>query len=115
MAYEKETGGEIVSSKSATPGKAMTLQQAIDFGEYDPDFLATFPEWHNLTRAVQFQYIRRALQNREGNLRIQWAETVNFLDFSKKPELKEALKNIEIQLNKVKMDTERLYIEYSGV
>ena len=114
MAFEKEIGSEKVISKPTSNNKSMTLQQAVEFGEYDPEFLATFSEWHTLSKAVQFQYIRKALQNREQNLRVQWAETVNFLDFSKKPELKEALNNIDKQLRKVEQDSERLYIEYSG-
>ena len=39
---------------------AITFQKAIDMGEYNPDYLATFPEWHSLTRHVQFEFIRRA-------------------------------------------------------
>lgn len=91
----------------------MTLQKAVDLGEYNPDYLATFPEWHDLSRHVQFQFIRQALDNRRRQLIVQWAEVNNVLDFGEKPQLKEALKNIEKQLKELEKDREKLYIEYS--
>ena len=45
-----------------------------------PDFLANFPEWHTLSRHVQFQYIRKALDNRHKQLLTQYAELNNVLD-----------------------------------
>jgi hypothetical protein len=92
----------------------ITIQKAIDMGEYNPDYLATFPEWHSLTRHVQFEFIRRALDNRRKQLVVQWAEINNVLDFSLKPHLQEALRNIEKQLNKLDDDWEKLYLEYSS-
>ncbi len=91
----------------------MTLQKAIDMGEYNPDFLATFPEWHQLSRHIQWEMIRDGLQNRRRQLRIHWAEIANQPDFSKKPQLHKALKNIEKQLDELQTDEERLQIEYS--
>lgn len=91
----------------------MTLQKAIDMGEYDPDYLSTFSEWHTLSRHIQFQHIRTALENRRRHLITQWAETFNILDFSKKPELAVALKNIEKQLRVIEDDREKIFIEYS--
>jgi len=91
----------------------MTLEEAINFGEYDPAYLATFPDWHTLSRHIQFQHIRRALDNCERQLRVQWAEIVNFLDFSQKPHLKDALENIQKQMKVVDKDREKLYLEYS--
>ena len=40
---------------SASPPKKtnITLDQAIDFGEYDPEFLANFTEWHTLSVHIQ--------------------------------------------------------------
>lgn len=104
----QSSGKPIASAK-------MTLQKAVELGEYNPDFLSTFPEWHTLSRHVQFQFIRQALDNRHRHLIVQWAEINNLLDFSKKPELKEALKNIEKQLNELEKDKEKLYLEYSKV
>lgn len=91
----------------------MTLQKAIDLGEYDPNYLGQFPEWHTLSRHVQFEFIRKALENRNRQLIVQWAEITNILDFRLKPHLKDALYNIEDQLEKLKADKERLYVDYS--
>lgn len=95
----------------ATSG--ITLEKAIDMGEYDPDFLATFPEWLSLSRHVQWVMIRQGLKNRTVQLRVNWAEVVNQPDFSKKPYLKVALRNIEGQLKKLQTDEEKLQVEYS--
>ena len=91
----------------------MTLQKAIEMGEYKPDYLATFPEWLTLSKHIQFQYIRTAIENRRRHLITQYAEINNILDFSKKPHLNEALRNIEKQLHKVEEDREELFVEYS--
>lgn len=91
----------------------ITLEKAIDMGEYDPDFLATFPEWLSLSRHVQWVMIREGLKNRTRQLRVNWAEVVNQPDFSKKPYLKVALRNIEDQLKKLQTDEEKLQVEYS--
>ncbi|OGM04365.1 hypothetical protein A2124_02830 [Candidatus Woesebacteria bacterium GWB1_37_5] len=113
MGYESEGGKETLSpSKSASP-PTMTLQKAVDMGEYDPEYLATFPEWHTLSQHVQFQFVKQGLDNRNNQLVTSWAETVNMLDFSKKPHLAEALKNIENQMKKLDRDRERLYLEFS--
>ncbi len=93
--------------------QTITLQEAIERGEYDPGYLSTFPDWHQLSRHVQFQYIRDALRNRDKQLITQWAEIANILDFSKKPYLTEALRNIEAQRKKLEEDKEFLYAEYS--
>ena len=106
MAYEEEGIKEKISGKSLKPSFKMTLQKAIDMGEYDPDFLSTFPEWHELSRHIQFQMIKTALDNRERQLTVQWAEIVNFLDFRLKPHLKEALENVQKQL-KASLRTEK--------
>lgn len=102
----KSSGKPIIANK-------MTLQKAIDMGEYKPDYLATFSEWHTLSRHIQFQHIRTAIENRRHHLLSQWAEVNNILDFSKKPELAEALKNIEKQLKLIEVDREELFVEYS--
>ena len=91
----------------------MTLQKAIDLGEYKPEYLSTFPEWHTLSRHIQFQYIRTAIENRRGHLLTQYAELNNILDFRLKPHLAEAMKNIEKQLREVEGDREKLFVEYS--
>lgn len=91
----------------------MTLEKAVEMGEYDPSYLSTFEEWHLLTRHLQFQYIKKGVENRRRQLSMQWSSINNVLDFSLKPELKEVLRNIEKNLKKLDKDEERLYIEYS--
>ncbi len=113
MGFEEEGNIEKPSGKSPSGIKTMTLQKAIEMGEYDPEFLATFPEWQDLSRHIQFQYIRDALENRHRQLITHWAEVNNMLDFSKKPQLTEALENIMLQIKKLEKDREKLYLEYS--
>lgn len=113
MAYEDMESGEKATSTSASPSPTMTLQKAIDMGEYDPDFLSTFAEWHEISRHIQFQYIRQALDNRNKQLLTQWAEINNTIDFRLKPQMAEALVNIQKQMKKLDEDRDRLYFEYS--
>lgn len=99
--------------KANAISKSMTLQKAVDMGEYDPEFLGNFAEWHSLTRMMQWNYVRQAIKNRKRFLLLQWAEIANILDLRLKPELKEALKNIEKQQEKVNQDEERLQIDFA--
>ncbi|KKQ76918.1 MAG: hypothetical protein UT00_C0027G0006 [Parcubacteria group bacterium GW2011_GWA1_38_7] len=112
MGFEDNLEKGKSSSKPASQTK-MSLQKAIEMGEYNPEYLSTFSEWHTLSRHIQFQYIRDALETRRHHLLQQYAEINNILDFSKKPHLKEAMKNIENQLHKIEDDRERLFVEYS--
>lgn len=113
MGFEDELEKGKSSSPKTSKGK-LTLKEAIELGEYDPDYLSAFPEWCKLSLWVQFQFIRRGIENRRKRLRIQWAEINNVLDFRLKPHLKKTLLNIEKQLKKVDEDEERLYLEYSS-
>lgn len=106
--FEPAIGG----AKPASNTK-ITLQKAVDLGEYDPQYLSSFPEWHELSLHLQFQFIKKALDNRYKQLVMQWAEFNNVLDFSEKPQMQAALKNIEKQMVKVESDREKLYMEYS--
>ena len=110
---DHEAESSLKGGKPSSPGGNLTLSKAIELGEYNPEFLGQFPEWHTLSRHIQFEYIRQALETRNKQLITQWAQTVNILDFSKKPHLKDALKNIEGQLEKLKQDKEDLFVEYS--
>lgn len=110
---EEEAKEQNLSSSKPSYSTTMTLQKAIDLGEYKPEFLAQFPEWHTFSRHIQFEYIRAALENRNRQLITQWAEITNILDFRLKPHLRDALRNIEKQLEKLKNDREKLYVEYS--
>lgn len=113
MAYEDLESGEKLTPSANPPAKHMTLKEAVELGEYNPEFLANFPEWHTYSRHVQFQYIRKALDNRNKQLLTQWAEINNILDFRLKPHLAEALKNIQKQMKKLDTDRDQLYFEYS--
>jgi len=100
------------SGQSSQPAN-MTLQKAVDMGEYDTEYLSTFPEWYTFSRHIQFQYIRTAIGNRHAQLITQWVEINNILDFRLKPNLQIALKNIEKQLKKLEKDREKLFLDYS--
>lgn len=101
------------SSGKTASSTLITLQKAVEMGEYEPKFLSGFAEWHSLSRHAQFEFIRQALDNRRRHLVSQWAELNNVLDFSKKPYLKQGLKNLEEQMKVLDADRERLYLEYS--
>lgn len=114
MAFEDLEIEEKTPKSSTGAAPTMTLQKAVDLGEYKPEFLETFAEWHILSPHVQLQYIRQALANRRKHLLTQWAEISNVLDFRLKPELKGALRKIEDQMRKLEDDREKLYLEYSS-
>ncbi|HVF68961.1 MAG TPA: hypothetical protein VNA13_00165 [Xanthomonadales bacterium] len=102
------------SNPLASAPSTITLQKAVDLGEYNPEYLSTFPEWHTLSNVIQWQMIKQALDNRERRLVKQWAEINNVIDFSEKPHLQEALRNIEKQRRKLMGDKEKLMVEYSS-
>jgi len=91
----------------------LTLEKAIELGEYNPKILSEFKEFTTLSRHAQFQLIRKALRNHENQLWLQWAEINNQLNFSKKPYLQEGLDNIKKQVDKLHEDEEKLLLEYS--
>lgn len=114
---ENEPKEQNLSSGSSNPQPIksnITLQQAIDFGEYDPKYLANFAEWHTLSIHIQWQLIRKALDIRQRQLITQYAELNNALNYSKKPHIHDAVKNVERQLSDLAKDKERLYVEYSN-
>lgn len=92
----------------------LTLNQVIEFGEYDPKALSNFVEWHSLSSHIQWQLIRKALEVRHRQLVTQYAELNNALDLSKKPHIREAMRSVEKQLSKLTEDKEELYVEYSN-
>ena len=96
MAFEDVELNE-KSPKSSAPAASsdMTLQKAVELGEYKPEFLETFAEWHTLSSHVQLQYIRQGIDNRRKHLLTQWAEINNVLNFRLKPEMKATLTKIE--------------------
>jgi hypothetical protein len=110
---EKESNPENTTSGAPVQSPYLTLQKAIELGEYEPHVLSKYPEWHLLSKHAQLQLIRKGLDNREFQLKMEWAEIANVLDFSKKPHLEEVLKRIDTQRKKLYADRERLYIEYT--
>ena len=93
----------------------ISLKEAIEMGEYNPEYLSTFSEWQKSTKNMQWQMIKKALRNRKRLLRLNYAEIFNQLDFSKKPGLKKALKNVQKQIEKMQSEEDRLLLEYSKV
>src|SRR5439155_22933830 len=71
-----------IGGGTPTATSTITLQKAVDMGEYDPKQLVNFPEWHTLSANLQFQFIRQGLKNRERLLNVQWAEMFNVSNFS---------------------------------
>ena len=90
----------------------MTLEKAVEMGEYDPKFLSTFPEWASFTDNIRWHYIRQAIQNRRNFLLLNWAETNNVLDLSLKPEMKQVLDRIMDQVKILNKDEEKLRLEF---
>ncbi len=107
---EKEQG---LSGKQSQTISKLTLGKAMELGEYDPSFLANFPEWHSLSRHIQFQYIRKALENRHRQLLTQYAELNNVLDLRNKPDIWKAIRNVNAQLHHLLEEKERIFLEYS--
>lgn len=101
------------SSRKVASTDDITLQKAVDMGEYKPDYLATFPQWHKMSRIMQWEMIRTGIKNRRKLLSVHWAEINNQFDFSTKPHLKVALNNIDNQLTKLREDEEKYQVEYS--
>jgi len=93
--------------------ESVSLKEAIEMGEYDPKYLLTFVEWQKLSKNMPWQMIRKALKNRRRLLWTNYAEIFNQIDFSKKPELKIAMENVQKQTEKLQKDEEKLQIEYS--
>ncbi len=110
---ESDDSGEIIKGgKSIKTSNKITLQKAIDMGEYDPDYLSTFSEWQDLSKHMQFQFIKTALENRRRQLLLQYADISNVLNFRLKPELKITLDNIHQQIKKLDDDFEKISMEY---
>ncbi len=99
-------------SKPVKKTTKMTLEKAVEMGEYNPEFLSTFPEWSSFTNNIRWHYIRQAIQNRRRFLLLNWAETNNVLDLRLKPELKQVLDKINNQVLDLNREEERLRIEY---
>jgi hypothetical protein len=115
MSTDPEQPIEIIPPNSSfgLASPLMTLQKAIELGEYNPEYLATFEEWHTFSKHTQFQLIEQAIENRDRQLIQQWAKISNTLNFSKKPQLQQVLRNIEGQRKLLQEDKEKLFLEYS--
>lgn len=92
----------------------LTFKEAIDMGKYDENFLSQYNEWELMDDHIRFQFISKAIANKRRQLRIQWANLANNLDFSKKPHLKEAQKKVEQAIRDLNDDEEMLQVQYAG-
>ncbi len=113
MGHEDTGEQDVGGGSSYKPAKALTLEKAIQLGEYDPKYLSTFPDWHILSPHGQLQYIKQGIDNRRRQLLEQWASLETALNARLKPHLKKAQTNVEKQLNKLEKDRDDLYAEYS--
>lgn len=113
---DRESSPETLqSSQSSNFSSILNLQAAVNMGEYEPTYLSRFSEWHELTPNMQFEFVRKGIENKRHQLRLQYATTFNAPNFSKKPHLEEAIKNIFARLRKLQEDEERLSIEFSRI
>lgn len=92
----------------------MTLQKAVDLGEYDPEYLSKLDGWNDLTSHLQWRMVHQAIKNRRTSLMVNWAEIANHPNFSKKPELKKIQESIENKLKQLQNDEEELENFYLG-
>ncbi|OGD83024.1 hypothetical protein A2572_01020 [Candidatus Collierbacteria bacterium RIFOXYD1_FULL_40_9] len=102
---------ETLENLKTTKPKAVThitLQRAVDLGEYDPEYLASFSEWHDLTPHLQWRMVHQAIKNRRTSLNVNWAEIANQPNYSQKPHLKPIQESIERQLKQLQNDEESL-------
>jgi len=108
-----ELSERTLKSKPSTTSH-MILERAIDLGECDEDFLSTFPEWQKLSNNIRFNYLLKVIKNHRQFLRLNYAETFNFLDFSQKPELAEVLNKINSRLIELQKEEENYRVKYSS-
>lgn len=112
---ESSEAGESLKSSAPTPaGAFLTLQKAIDLGEYDPEYLSRFPEWHEFSRHAQFQLIKRAIENRDAQIWRHYAELNNVLDLRLKPEIKPAMDKLVEEHKKLMGEKEKLFLEFAA-
>jgi len=91
----------------------LTLDKVVEMGEYDINFLSTFSQWQSFSKNMKWHYILQGLKNRRKFLELNYAETFNIIDFSKKPQLQQVLDNIQTQLKQLQSDEEKLRLEYT--
>jgi len=103
---------ERLSKSKSKKKKGMTLEKTVEMGEYNPQYLSTFPERITYSKIIRWQYIRRALKNRRQFLLLNWAETNNVLDFRLKPDMKLVLDNINKQIEFINKEEKRFRLEY---
>ncbi|MCX7928740.1 MAG: hypothetical protein N2558_03590 [Patescibacteria group bacterium] len=110
--FEKDLTPEIPKAKSSSSKKRITLRQAIEYGEYDVTYLSTFPEWHELPKHMQFEYLNEAMDNRRKQLLQHWAYINRTSNWSVRDDLKEISAGIEKQLDELERDRQKIMAEY---
>lgn len=104
----KSSGGKPIASTT------ITLLKAVELGEYEPSQLSRFPEWHTLSNHAQYEIVRKGLQNHDFQLRRLWAEINNQLNYSTKPSLQKARDNVDLQIQQLRKDEDRLMVEFTS-
>lgn len=93
----------------------MTFEEAIQMGEYQPEFLDQYPEWKTFSKHVQLEYISKAIDIRRRQLIRKWSEIIEMMDQAEIPEMKQkSVANIFRQIKELAKEKERLYFEYLG-
>jgi hypothetical protein len=68
-------------TKQSVKQNLLSFDQAIEMGIYDPFELANYPKWHQMNSHVQFQFVRKALDNKRRQLMVQWSEISKYFGF----------------------------------
>ncbi len=111
---ESNEGGEtLAASPPPTTGAFLTLQKAIDLGQFDPEYLSRFPEWHELPRTAQFELVKKAIENRDAQIWRHYAELNNVLDLRLKPQMKPAMDKLVEEHKKLMDEKEKLFVKYA--
>ena len=93
----------------------MTFVEAIQMGEYQPQFLSQYPEWQTMSKHVQLEYISKAIDIRKRQLVKKWGEIINMMDENAIPEMKQKMVDqVFAQMKKLSEERERIYYEYLG-
>ena len=91
----------------------MTLQKAVELGEYKPEVLSQYSDWKLLSKHGQLQFIRTGLRYHKGQLLTQYASLFNIPNYSlKADELEPKLNHILDLVKEVDRDEEYYLANY---
>ncbi len=111
---EFEASKERGSSGGGSPSTGqMTLQKAVELGEYKPEVLSQYGDWSLLSKHGQLQFIRTGLRYHKGQLMTQYAALFNIPNYSQKAdELEPKLNHILDLVRQVDKDEEYYLANY---